>query len=146
VTPAGADLLLDPRPLDDLALARAPAAKPMPAPEPAPESPIHRTGFPWLAWALIAGNVVTFFAGMLYAESLGVAPIDYLQGNDAANVSRALYQLGSLYGPAVLEGHEWKRVPFHLFLHFGLFHLICNMMFLVLLGQALEAMWGPGKL
>lgn len=49
----------------------------------------------------------------------------------------ALFELGALFPPAVVEG-EWWRIGAALFLHYGPLHLLMNMLALAVLGPFLE--------
>ena len=49
---------------------------------------------------------------------------------------------GACYPPLVTEYHEYYRIVTCMFLHFGLQHLINNMLVLVFLGDALEQITG----
>ncbi len=49
---------------------------------------------------------------------------------------------GALYAPAVLIGGQWYRLLTAAFLHFGLPHLINNLLLLVCLGSYLERAYG----
>jgi membrane associated rhomboid family serine protease len=54
----------------------------------------------------------------------------------------ALYRLGSLWAPAVLDG-DWWRVGSYAFLHIGPVHFLMNAWALWILMRPLEAMFGP---
>ncbi|MCC8150999.1 MAG: rhomboid family intramembrane serine protease [Lachnospiraceae bacterium] len=49
---------------------------------------------------------------------------------------------GAMYPPAVLYGGEWYRLVTSAFIHFGISHLINNMVLLVCLGSYLERAYG----
>ncbi len=49
---------------------------------------------------------------------------------------------GAMYPPAVLYGGEWHRLLTSAFIHFGISHLINNMILLVCLGSYLERAYG----
>ena len=53
-----------------------------------------------------------------------------------------LYRCGAAYTPAILEG-EYFRLVTAMFLHFGVYHLVNNMICLLFLGDMLEANLGP---
>ncbi|MCD8217591.1 MAG: rhomboid family intramembrane serine protease [Clostridiales bacterium] len=53
-----------------------------------------------------------------------------------------MLQHGAMYPPAVLYGGEWYRLVTSAFLHFGISHLINNMVLLVCLGSYLERAYG----
>lgn len=54
----------------------------------------------------------------------------------------ALYRLGSLWAPAVLDG-DWWRLGSYAFLHIGPVHFLMNAWALWILMRPLEAMFGP---
>lgn len=49
---------------------------------------------------------------------------------------------GACFGPAVLDG-EYSRLFTSMFLHFGIYHLLNNMVCLIFLGDMLETLVGP---
>ena len=49
-----------------------------------------------------------------------------------------MLQYGAMYEPLVTEGHEYYRLITSLFLHFGIQHLLNNMVMLAALGYQLE--------
>lgn len=53
-----------------------------------------------------------------------------------------MFAHGACYGPAVLEGEYWRLFT-SMFLHFGIVHLVYNMLCLVYLGDILETFVGP---
>lgn len=59
----------------------------------------------------------------------------------AENV-RTLYELGALWPPAVLRNGETWRLFNAIFLHFGLAHLVLNMLALYVLGRFVESILG----
>lgn len=52
---------------------------------------------------------------------------------------------GAMYVPYMLEDHQWYRMFTSMFLHFGIEHLLNNMLLLVLLGLNLEIEIGKIK-
>ena len=52
---------------------------------------------------------------------------------------------GAMYGPYVVEGHQYYRIFTCLFLHFGIEHLLNNMVLLGALGWNLELETGRIK-
>jgi membrane associated rhomboid family serine protease len=86
---------------------------------------------PRVTYALIAINVVAFFAQALAAGS----------GRPRAG---GVYTEGVLFGPFVDDG-EWWRLVTSGFLHADPIHLILNMVVLFFLGQMLEPAFGHVK-
>ena len=73
--------------------------------------------------ALIILNILVFFAVELTGSS-----------EDTAHMLRC----GAAYGPLILEGSEYYRIVTSMFLHFGMRHLLNNMLVLGVLGERLE--------
>jgi rhomboid protease GluP len=55
------------------------------------------------------------------------------------------YRLGAIYGPAVLEDHQFWRLVTAMFLHGGLIHIGFNMMALMQFGPAVEELYGSPR-
>ena len=73
--------------------------------------------------ALIAVNIAVFFILLLFGD-----PEDaYFMMNH-----------GAMYDTAVIQGHQYYRIVTSLFLHFGITHLLNNMVMLGALGWNLE--------
>ncbi len=62
------------------------------------------------------------------------------------NTENAVFMLnhGACYTPAILQG-EYYRLVTGMFLHFGLYHLVYNMICLIFLGDVLETEAGWGR-
>ena len=73
--------------------------------------------------ALIVINVAVFFILTMFGDT-----------EDAV----FMLQHGAMYGPNIIEGHEYYRIFTCLFLHFGITHLLNNMVMLGALGWNLE--------
>lgn len=73
--------------------------------------------------ALIVINITVFFILTLFGDT-----------EDAV----FMLQHGAMYEPYVIEGHEYYRMFTCLFLHFGITHLLNNMVLLGALGWNLE--------
>ncbi|MCD8364572.1 MAG: rhomboid family intramembrane serine protease [Clostridiales bacterium] len=60
------------------------------------------------------------------------------------DTSSAAFMLehGAMYPPAVLYGGEWYRLLTSAFIHFGISHLVNNLILLVCLGSYLERAYG----
>ncbi|MCI8454473.1 MAG: rhomboid family intramembrane serine protease [Lachnospiraceae bacterium] len=79
---------------------------------------------------LIVANVLYF----LYLEAAGSSEDAYF-----------MYQKGAVVAAAVLEGGEYYRLITAMFMHFGIRHLINNMIVLLALGDNLERALGHVK-
>ncbi len=88
-----------------------------------------RTGA-WATGALIGINVVVLFA------------FGFLGSSEDAGFMLAH---GAMYGPLVMEEHEYYRLFTAMFLHFGVNHLVNNMLVLFVLGDNLERALGHAK-
>ncbi|MCD8121668.1 MAG: rhomboid family intramembrane serine protease [Clostridiales bacterium] len=88
-----------------------------------------RTGA-WVTGALIGINVVVLFA------------FGFLGSSEDAGFMLAH---GAMYGPLVMEEHEYYRLFTAMFLHFGIEHLVNNMLVLFVLGDNLERALGHAK-
>ena len=73
--------------------------------------------------ALIVINIAVFFFLSLFGDT-----------EDAA----FMFQHGAMYEPTVTQGHEFYRIFTSMFLHFGISHLVNNMVLLGALGWNLE--------
>lgn len=73
--------------------------------------------------ALIVINIVVFFILTMFGDT-----------EDAG----FMLQHGAMYEPYIIEGHEYYRIFTCLFLHFGITHLLNNMVLLGALGWNLE--------
>ena len=73
--------------------------------------------------ALIVINVAVFFILTMFGDT-----------EDAV----FMLQHGAMYEPYIIEGHEYYRIFTALFLHFGITHLLNNMVLLGALGWNLE--------
>ena len=73
--------------------------------------------------ALIVINVAVFFILTMFGDT-----------EDAV----FMLQHGAMYEPYIIEGHEYYRIFTCLFLHFGITHLLNNMVLLGALGWNLE--------
>lgn len=84
---------------------------------------MRREGFPslrgnFITYFLLISNIVLFFVCTVKGE--------------------ALYNVGGLYAPAVLEKHEYYRLLTSIFLHYGIGHITSNMLTLGAVGFLLE--------
>lgn len=77
---------------------------------------------PYASWFIIGASVLVFLG-------------------DFGRAGGTLFQLGALYGPAVIAG-EWWRVLSTVFVHGGILHLALNMSVVYSLGMPLERVIG----
>lgn len=73
--------------------------------------------------ALIVINIAVFFILTMFGDTEDVV---------------FMLQHGAMYEPNIIEGHEYYRIFTCLFLHFGITHLLNNMVLLGALGWNLE--------
>lgn len=90
----------------------------------------NRKNITYVNWALIVVNIVVF----LWIE---------LGGSSEDTVW--MVEHGAMFGPFVLERGEYYRVFTAMFLHFGVSHLMNNMLILFVLGTYLEKAFGQLK-
>ncbi len=69
----------------------------------------------------------------------------YVEFAGSSYDSAFMIQMGAVYDPLVIEGHEYYRLITHFFLHFGFDHLFNNMVSLLVLGYSLEQVTGKGR-
>ncbi|RHV65699.1 rhomboid family intramembrane serine protease [Clostridium sp. OM02-18AC] len=92
-------------------------------------TPLHRPRA-WVNGMLIILNITYF----LYLELAGSSEDAYF-----------MLQHGAMYGPCVLEDHEYYRLLTSMFMHFGINHIVNNMLVLFVLGDNLERALGKVK-
>lgn len=90
------------------------------------------TPHPWGTWSLIAVNSCVF---------IGMSAAGAGFGKGSADMALTL---GSNFGPYTVGG-EWWRVVTSLFIHFGFFHYIMNMVVLLQIGTIVERFYGTGR-
>ena len=73
----------------------------------------------WVNGTLIVLNILYF----LYLELTGSTEDAYF-----------MLEHGAMYGPFVLRGHEYYRLLTSMFMHFGINHIVNNMLVLFVLG------------
>ena len=81
--------------------------------------------------ALILINIVIFFFVELSGSSQNTAH---------------MLQMGASYEPLIMEDGQWYRLFTSMFLHFGMAHLLNNMLVLFVLGTRLEPVLGKVRL
>lgn len=79
---------------------------------------------------LIAMNVIYFL---------------YLEATGSTENTRFMVEHGAMYAPLVLEGGEYYRLLTSIFMHFGISHIMNNMLILYILGDNLERALGHFK-
>ena len=84
----------------------------------------------WVNGGLIALNILYF----LYLEIAG-----------SSENTVFMLQHGAMYAPLVLQDHEYYRLLTSVFMHFGIDHIVNNMLVLFVLGDNLERALGKGK-
>lgn len=80
--------------------------------------------------AIAAANVLFF----LYLELIG-------------STEDGIFMIahGAMFSPLVLEKHQYGRLLTSIFMHFGVSHLMNNMLILLILGEKLERILGHAK-
>ena len=111
--------------LEDALLGNGPAAPERAGTSPA--EPLTLRTFPWFTVTLILANVAYYIVLTVKGNPLDEA---------------FMLRMGALYWPAILEEHEYWRLFTAMFMHFGLIHLLSNMLYLVLVGHRLERSQG----
>ena len=91
------------------------------------KTPLTWKTFPWVTAALILANVGYFIVLAVKGD-----PLD----------AGFMYRMGASYAPAVFRDHEYWRLLTAMFMHFGVGHLLSNMLYLVLVGYRLERSQG----
>lgn len=66
----------------------------------------------------------------------------YIEWNGSSYDTEYMLQMGAVYEPYIVQGHEYYRLITHFFLHFGFDHLFNNMISLLILGYSLEKVMG----
>ena len=91
------------------------------------QTALMRKNWPYVTIALIAVNVIWFIVLAL-----------------GGNVSDAGYMLskGAAYGPYIFENHQFWRLFTNMFMHFGIRHLLGNMVYLGIVGYSIEKVAG----
>lgn len=84
----------------------------------------------WVNGCLIVVNVLYF----LYLEIAG-----------SSEDTVFMLQHGAMYGPLVLQNHEYYRFLTSIFMHFGIDHIVNNMLVLFVLGDNMERALGKVK-
>ena len=84
----------------------------------------------WINGTLIVINILYF----VYLELAGSTEDAYF-----------MLEHGAMYGPFVLEDHEYYRLFTSMFMHFGIDHIVNNMLVLFVLGDNLERALGKIK-
>ncbi|MDB6048989.1 MAG: rhomboid family intrarane serine protease [Pseudomonas sp.] len=90
------------------------------------------TPITWVTYGLIAINVLVYLA--MCASGVGVM---------AQNLPMTV-KWGTNFGPETLSGGWWRLVT-SVFVHFGLMHLMLNMLALYQIGRLAERLYGSGR-
>jgi membrane associated rhomboid family serine protease len=80
----------------------------------------------------------------LIGINVGVYVAELVQGGGVYGVNSSIYRNGFLYAPYVAQG-DWWRLMTAAFLHYGMFHLLLNMLGLYWFGSLLERRIGSGR-
>ena len=90
----------------------------------------YRRNRTWVNGGLIALNIIYF----LYLELTG-----------SSENTLFMIRHGAMYTPLVLGNHEYYRLLTSIFMHFGIDHIVNNMLVLFILGDNLERALGKVK-
>ncbi|MEQ2371035.1 rhomboid family intramembrane serine protease [Blautia sp. CLA-JM-H16] len=74
-------------------------------------------------------------AGLIFLNTLIFLIVEFTGGSENGP---HMLECGAAYAPLILEQGEWYRIFSSMFLHFGLPHLVNNMLVLFVMGQRLE--------
>lgn len=91
-----------------------------------------RTPHLWSTWTILAVTSLVFVAMASNGAGLLIAKSSYAIAH------------GSNYGPYTLSG-QWWRLLTAVFIHFGLFHFVVNMIVLVQTGRIAERLFGNAR-
>lgn len=158
LTPAGAEVLNNPRLLARMRNGQLPTAPPEPDLPPLQErtrpyqekEQLHEefvnAGTPIVTRALLLLNVIVFIVGYALAVRGGLPAGVYFKASPTNREQENLYHAilhdtGGLGTWDVVAG-QWWRLLTCAFVHKGLFHLGTNMFGVYAFGQVLERMWG----
>ena len=83
-------------------------------------------------------NLITFI--LILVNILIFLIVDFTGGGTAN--TQHMIAVGAAYPPLILEKGQWVRIFTSMFLHFGIEHLINNMLVLGVLGERLEPIAG----
>lgn len=90
---------------------------------------IFRGPINWVNLLMVGGNIFIFIVLEMFGSTENTA---------------YMLKCGAAYTPLILEG-QWYRLVTSMFLHFGIGHLLNNMVLLLFLGDTLEGMVGKWK-
>lgn len=76
---------------------------------------------------------------------LNIAYFLYLEITGSSEDTLYMLQHGAMYGPLVMENHEYYRLLTSVFMHFGIDHIANNMLVLFVLGDNMERALGSMK-
>lgn len=74
-------------------------------------------------------------AGLIFLNTLIFLIVEFTGGSENG---QHMLECGAAYAPLILEQGEWYRIFSSMFLHFGLPHLVNNILVLFVMGQRLE--------
>ena len=88
-------------------------------------------------------SLTTFAVGCIVAWRGGVG-LEFLKGDGHPGALDVLQRTGAVTAAAVWGG-DWWRLATACFVHIGLFHLLCNMLMLGMMGPFAEGLWGKRR-
>jgi rhomboid protease GluP len=143
----GRQVLADPELLDRLRQGKPLAENDRGA---AVRAALRSAGRPVVTLLLVLANVAVFAWGLHVAAAMNMTTRDYLSGPPLFGKARGnlppalvtvMHRLGSVSREDVAEGHWWRLLTAS-WVHFGLPHLLMNLLGLYLVGRLIEAWWG----
>ncbi len=90
----------------------------------------NRKNITYVNWALILINIIVFL---------------WIELGGSSEDTAWMVEHGAMFGPFLLERGEYYRVFTAMFLHFGVSHLMNNMLILFVIGNYLEKVFGRLK-
>jgi membrane associated rhomboid family serine protease len=157
LTPAGADLLQNPRSLERLRANGVPRlAAPPPLVRPQGEGALTswdagekvraallHPSAPVVTACLALANVLVFLLGLVMAIRHQV-PVEQYLGIKGDPDFEILSSIGAVNARQILDG-QWWRLLTSCFVHIGLLHIAVNMYALYIFGPIVERMYGPWR-
>jgi membrane associated rhomboid family serine protease len=108
---------------------------------PAPSDSLFDRRRPLATYLLLLTNLAWFAAGLVIARRIGAPLAAYLGFGHPLAMATILDRLGAVSAASLLHG-DWWRLVACCFVHVGFWHLLMNMVGLVVAGPLAEYLWG----